>query len=160
MDCRIHEDRSDTSACLVVCPQTCSHIHSSWEHWKPSDLARIYPNVWEHLSHWIWDLAEKYSNVWEYLSHWIRQSACPNWPENWKPSVAPEESNMMFTYMYNNRITFCRIPSSWFNQEYAPAGELFKVGKQVVRTDVKWSLTSKDQLQGVCACAIGLMTLT
>ena len=33
---QIQEGRSDTSACLVVCPQICSHIHQPWEHWKPS----------------------------------------------------------------------------------------------------------------------------
>ena len=30
------EGRSDRQVCLAVCPQTCSHIHQSWEHWQPS----------------------------------------------------------------------------------------------------------------------------
>ena len=33
VDCRPHEGRSDTPICLMVSPQTCSHIH---QFWKPS----------------------------------------------------------------------------------------------------------------------------
>ena len=32
-DCEPHEGRPDRSACQVVCPQNCSHIH---QYWKPS----------------------------------------------------------------------------------------------------------------------------
>ena len=36
VDCEPQPDRSDTSACLVVSPQTCSHSHQLWEYWMPS----------------------------------------------------------------------------------------------------------------------------
>ena len=35
VDCKPHEDRSDTPVCLVVDLQTCSHTH--WKQWKPLD---------------------------------------------------------------------------------------------------------------------------
>ena len=36
VDYELHEGRSDTSACPVVCSQTCSHTRQCWEYWKPS----------------------------------------------------------------------------------------------------------------------------
>ena len=47
---QIQGGRSDTPVCLVVCPQTCSHIHQCWKHWKPSVSYTCRGQMTHHLT--------------------------------------------------------------------------------------------------------------
>ena len=66
---RIQKGRSDTSVCLVVSPQTCSHIRQRWEHWQPSAGERATcGSMWEMGSNKVRDPAD-FNNNGNHLLH-------------------------------------------------------------------------------------------